>query len=277
MILTLIQTASNRRPELVRFIQSLIHQGEIITKNVQYIFLDQGDNSDLFEDLKGIVDFKYVKIERCSLSKARNIAMQYVKGDVICFPDDDCWYPPNMLAHVFDNFGKYDVSGFTGRVTNENNVNYNNYPTSSQFLSVRNLCGASSICMFLKYDSSILFDENIGVGSPYGIGSGEESDYLIRYIKNNNKVLYLETIVMYHPINALNKTRDYLIKSRQYAVGAGYIAKKNNLGLLYIVNLILRPLLGSIINLSKGNLYGSRRSVNILIGRFIGLTMKIKK
>ena len=34
------------------------------------------------------------------LSKARNLGLKSCSGDIIAFPDDDCWYPPDLLASV---------------------------------------------------------------------------------------------------------------------------------------------------------------------------------
>ena len=275
MILTLIQTASNRRLELERFIVSLKQQGTEIVRNVQYIFVDQGDNLHLFSDIQKQCDFIYIKIEPTSLSKARNIGLKYATGEIVSFPDDDCWYPESMLRHVLDELQNAGVNGITGRVTNENGVCYNMYPKNSQMLSPVNLCGASSIGMFLKRSVTLMFDENIGVGTSKGIGSGEESDYLIRYIKEGHTVKYNPELVVFHPINMLKRDNNYLKKSFSYAIGASYIAKKNKLGIGYYLKLIIRPLAGVFVFAIKGDFYLSNRSWCILKGRLKGLLTPI--
>ncbi len=271
MRITLIQTAGDRRYEIRRFISALHTQLQNEKLDLQYIFVDQADNEDLFYTIEKEVDFKYIKSDRCSLSHARNIALPYVDGDIITFPDDDCWYPAGVLKIVTDYFKSASFEGITGIVKNENGIQYNNYPAIDMKLTKENLCGASSICMFLKFDKSLRFDENIGVGSSFGIGSGEESDYLMRFIDNGHTVYYKSDLIVYHPINLLSRTEDYLNKSYLYAVGAGYIAKKNHLSILYILKLLFRPFAGSLFFLLKGDFYMSRRSYCILKGRISGL------
>lgn len=277
MKISLIQTASNRRKELARFTDSLKKQLPVNGLSIQYIFVDQGDNKDLFDEVMTMVDFIYVKTERCSLSKARNIGLNYADGDVVSFPDDDCWLPQNLLSEIHKKFMEESIDGFTGIVTNETGIRYNKYPCENVNLSRTQLCGASSICMFLKRDDKLLFDENLGVGSKKGIGSGEESDYLIRYLDGGRHVVFQNDIVIHHPITMLVRNKEYLKKSYSYAIGAGYVAKKNHLGFNYILMLLIRPIVGVFVFLLKGDPYMSNRSFHILRGRIKGLTMKIIK
>ncbi|MBC8592098.1 glycosyltransferase family 2 protein [Oscillospiraceae bacterium N12] len=277
MRITLIQTAGNRRNELIRFISTLHLQLHDASFDIEYIFVDQADNRDLFVDIEKRLHFVYIKTDKCSLSHARNLAIPKITGDIVSFPDDDCWYPKNLLKKVIDVFMDNIYDGVTGVVTNENGIKYNKYPVSSKELSRNNLCGASSICMFLKYDKSLTFDENIGVGSKYGIGSGEESDYLIRYMGKNHKVLFTPLLIVHHPIHALSRTDKYLQKTYLYAIGTGYIAKKNHLNMLYIFSLLFRPSLGILLFLLKADFYMAKRSLSILRGRIKGLATPIIK
>ena len=34
------------------------------------------------------------------LSNARNVGLAQAKGEILCFPDDDCWYSPSLLEKV---------------------------------------------------------------------------------------------------------------------------------------------------------------------------------
>lgn len=276
MIISLIQTARDREQELLRFINSLINQGDEMLSQVQYIFVDQGNNRHLYAKIEQkVAQFIYVQIPPSSLSYARNIGLKYATGEIVSFPDDDCWYPESLLSYVFNELQNISIKGITGRVTNENGICYNMYPQSPQMLSPVNLCGASSIGMFLKRSDTLMFDENIGVGTSKGIGSGEESDYLIRYIKEGNAVVYNPELVVYHPINLLKRDKDYLKKSFSYAIGASYIAKKNKLGARYYLKLIVRPLAGVFVFAMKGDFYLSKRSWYIFKGRLKGLLTPI--
>ena len=50
-MLSLVQTSQNRRKELKRFLTSLNAQKGIDFKSIQLIFVDQGDNLDVFEEI----------------------------------------------------------------------------------------------------------------------------------------------------------------------------------------------------------------------------------
>lgn len=105
-MLSLVQTSQNRRQELIRFINSLNNQIGIDFSQIQLIFIDQGDNLDLFGKLNPQIKFDYIKYHLCSLSHARNIGLCHVSGEYIGFPDDDCWYEQNTLKNIIDFFRK---------------------------------------------------------------------------------------------------------------------------------------------------------------------------
>lgn len=275
MKISLIQTASTREKELVRFISSLQKQKICDSDQIEYVFVDQGDNYHLFLEIKNKVDFIYIKTDCCSLSHARNLGLDAASGDIICFPDDDCWFPNGILADVLSKFNDEGIDGYTGRVTNEDGVPYNVYKPNSCMLTKEKHFGASSICMFLRNVHEIRFDENIGVGSKFGIESGEETDYLSRYISLGNKVNYCPNLVVYHPVNLLRKDKGYISKTYSYAIGAGYVAKKNKYSLIYKFRMLIRPFLGMIVFFIKGDMYMSKRSRATLYGRINGLNKSI--
>src|SRR5262245_59305874 len=49
-------------------------------------------------------------------SRAFNVGLASVTGDIIAFPDDDCWYDANVLERVISFFGSNpEWGGLTGR------------------------------------------------------------------------------------------------------------------------------------------------------------------
>ena len=275
--ITLVQTSQSRPKEVKRFIQSLNAQKGVDFSTIQYIFVDQGDHREIFSELNPIITFDYIKSEKCSLSHARNLALNIVKGKYIAFPDDDCWYEPDTLAKVYNLLFDKGYDGVSGIGYNENGRLTSNFPLKSAVITKLNLCAAISYTLFLRFDSSVIFDENMGVGSPYGIGSGEESDYLLSLLeKNKYKVLYDPSVIIHHPAETdVAKDDIALMKAYKYARGDGYLYRKHKMPISTIVMSIIRPSVGMCLFACRLKMFEAKRSFYRLKGRFEGLMFKI--
>lgn len=273
-MLSLIQTSFNRIFELYRFVESLNAQENIDFSKIQLIFVDQGDCKEAFKNLNPQIHFVYIKYKPSSLSHARNIGLKYVKGEYIAFPDDDCWYDKDTLSKVLIKLNSHD--GVLIKATNENGIPLANYLDHDKKATLFDHCSACSICIFLHYDKHIRFDENIGVGSPWGLASGEETDYLIDFIKKHPDVVFFHEIEIHHPLGKTTFFKDDLDKAYKYARGNGYLMKKHNYPFYLVLRALIRPLGGIIINLFKGDFLLSRRSFCLLKGRIEGLMYRLK-
>ena len=269
--LSLIQTSQNRSFKLSRFITSLNNQKNINFDEIQYIFVDQEQNREVFNSLDSRIELTYVAINKhCSLSFARNIGLNYVKGRYVAFPDDDCWYDSETLYKVFLILDEGKYMGVSGRESNEIGILTNKFPNRSQDIKPSNQCGAISYTMFFYFNPNLKFDENIGVGSPYGLGSAEETDYMLTLMtKFNYKIKYDSSINIHHPILPSNNLNQHYEKSYLYARGMGYLLSKHKLPLIYILIQYFRPLIGAILFLPFKR-DRAKKSVLLLIGRIDG-------
>ena len=277
MRISLVQTSQDRKSKLARFVKSLNAQEGVDFSKVQLIFVDQGDNRDVFNGLDERIEFTYIKYERCSLSHARNVALNHVNGEYVGFPDDDCWYEPDVLRQVLGFFAK-GCAGVIAKGTNENGQSTNNFPDNARRLTLYNHCGAISYTIFVKYVKSITFDENIGVGSPYKLSSGEETDYLINVmLALGTEVYYEPGIVVHHPLSDKGNFKDNEAKQYQYARGWGYVLRKHHYPLSIILRSFIRPMGGIILSLLRLDTAGARHSFCLLKGRIEGYFYKIQK
>ncbi len=275
--LSLVQTSQDRRSELVRFVNSLNAQQGVDFSSVQLIFYDQGQNDDVFEILNPHILLTYIKGNRCSLSKARNICLPEVKGIYVAFPDDDCWYEPDTLRKALSVLQHGDYEGVTGKGTNEKGQLTSVFPSSSQNLTREKRCGAISYTLFFKFCPEMRFDEAIGVGSPYNIGAGEETDYLLSLMeKYDYRVYYDSELIIHHPILSESDNKERLLnKCYSYARGSGFLMQKHKFSLRYKLRMFIRPLIGMIVYLLKGNLFLFKRSYYNFRGRWEGYYFKI--
>lgn len=194
MLLSIIVTSQDRPKELKRYFETINKQKNINFSNLQIIFVDQGDNKSIYDNLSQSIIRKYVKYHKCGLSEARNQGLKFVIGDIVAFGDDDSWYDDDTLSKVFDLFEKRNIDGVGTAIKNESDVPYNKYPQEIKKLTYLNHYGLSSASIFLKYDSSVSFDVNIGVGSKFNLLSGEETDYLWTYMERHPNFM-----IEFHP------------------------------------------------------------------------------
>ncbi len=271
ILLSLIQTSQNRKKELKRFVASLNAQEGIDFNQIQLIFIDQEDNKDVFKELNAQIDFTYISYKHCSLSLARNIGLKHVKGEYVGFPDDDCWYEPDTLKKVLDYLNEGAYQGITGKGTDEKGRLTSIFPEKNFELDNINRCAAISYTMFFKHDMSMVFDEDMGVGSPYNIGAGEETDFLLTLMnKNNYKVFYDSDIIIHHPTGNIYNKEIILKRTYSYSRGSGYLLKKHKFPLKYKLKQFVRPLCGMIFYAITLRLFKSHKSFLILKGRIEG-------
>lgn len=263
----LIQTSIERSIELLHYIDSLNNQKGVDFSSVQYVFVDQGDNKAFFDRLDRRFDFKYVSTEPVSLSKARNIGLKYANSDYVCFPDDDCWYDQDTLSNVLDALKTYK-DGVAIVAKDDDGTPINNFGTSPAFLTKYNQQGVLSISIFVRYFGDMRFDENLGVGSKYGLGSGEETDYILRLIREKGlRIRFLPNIIIRHPAGRKELTKEDLEEVLLYGRGYGYVLRKNHFNPIYVAYKMLRPLWGYCYYSVKGNELHRKRS----LARFRGI------
>jgi len=212
----LIMSTLGRTDDLVRFFSSLAAQSGFDCK----IYLcDQNDDRRLEPIVSAWSERLSIRIVRSDrgLSRGRNAALaaaltdldpeEAQKNCIVAFPDDDCWYPGDVLSKVSAFFSHHpEISGVTGRSVNERDVpSAARSPGVPLDLTPGNLFRGSmgiSYCIFLRFtvvQGVGLFDATLGVGSGTPWGAGEESDYLLRAIRQGARICYQPDIHIHHP------------------------------------------------------------------------------
>lgn len=133
---------------------------------------------------------QHLRLDKPNLSRARNLGIAAASGDVIAFPDDDCWYEPDLIAQVAQSFALHPswsalVAQWVERAQAQGGM-----ADDGQTLSAtawRNFRGgdASSISLFMRatmFQTHGGFDERLGVGQWYG--AGEETDFVLRALSS---------------------------------------------------------------------------------------------
>jgi hypothetical protein len=169
---------------------------------------------------------------RTSLSRARNIALDYAReqrlleaSDVLGFPDDDCSYPAGLLVRVaaLIDQGNDIIIGSYGPAADR--VDGKRFPSAARPLSAAlTMRTVSSNNMFFAADVVAAvgnFDERLGLGAPYG--AAEDTDYVLRALRLGAQGSYApRDVFVSHPYKADRQS--------QYYVGNVAVEAKHALG-----------------------------------------------
>jgi glycosyltransferase involved in cell wall biosynthesis len=240
---SLVVATKNRVRELGEFLDSLSSQDY---NNFETIIIDQNEDDRLLELITSHskqLKIQHIKTET-GLSKARNAGLRLVSGDIVAFPDDDCLYPGdllNMLNQLFINYHNYD--GIAGSL-----IETVDLPIVNKAVGVnkRNIWRTvKSATVFLRKEvisRTGMFDENLGIGSPVGLGAGEETDYLLRALSKGFAIVQITSVRIIHPpiIKDYNQWR----KVFSYTKGSSYVFKKYRFPVYIFLYQILRPVIG---------------------------------
>jgi len=250
MKFSLIMATYGRSKEIEYFLDTLINQSY---KNFELLIIDQNEDdrvARIYENYKNKIDIKYFHNQTKGLSINRNIGLSHISGDIVAFPDDDCLYEADTLKKVLSFFEKNTNYSFYTCNTMDKNSNESilKTKTTDVDVSVFNFLSVSiSITIFVKSTAmgSFKFDEQLGLGTPFG--SGEESDLLLFLLKQKNNGRYHANDYIYHPAN----TEIPPEKALQYGKGFGAVYKKAivHYGFIILLPIFLLRLLKGIINI----------------------------
>lgn len=223
-----IVTTQGKFAEISRLFDSLFEQ----ELSIEVIFVNQTDRSieDIYYRSTESSDVCFIEItsESCSLSKARNLALKYLRDDsIVVFADDDCWYPANLFREVKARFTT-DLAALCVNVFDPDRKKYlGNRPVKIQKISMRSVFQLGiSVGIFVSgsvvANNNLRFDERFGVGARYG--SGEETEFLFSVLRIGSEVMYDGTLRVYHPvIDAIDYGDTEKVKN--YAIGFSKLNK----------------------------------------------------
>jgi glycosyltransferase involved in cell wall biosynthesis len=255
---SLIMATIGRSKEIGIFLEHLKAQTDI---SFELIIIDQNKDDRLHPIIAPYLQsFKIIhhQVDIQGLSKARNIGIKMAKGKFIAFPDDDCFYPQNMLNKIEDAFQlrpNLDFITFKCLDPVLGRPLLKTFPTGDCPLRPWNIMRIGmSISIFVKRQAmgKLLFDEELGSGAK--LGSGEESDFLFKLLKAQKNGHYFSHIQVYHPFPQNEESDLTLEKTKKYALGHGQVLRAHLSIQAFpqvLWSLIIRPGLGLILTLKN--------------------------
>jgi glycosyltransferase involved in cell wall biosynthesis len=249
---SLIACTLGQRESLGRFLDSLLAQE---MRDFEVIVVDQspgGHLDRLLDGYKGRLSVRHIRSQP-GLSRSRNLGIRNARGSFLCFPDDDCWYPPDILSQLtrrrkaspdldlilgktVDQFGCDSVGEFrrrSGSVTKWNVWRSGN----SNSMFVRR-------CLAIEIGG---FDETLGLGSGTRFQSGEETDFILRNLARGALTHYDPELKVHHQQVDCNIGPKEFSRARAYSPGFGRVLRKHRYGVTYLLYRVVRSSLRSVL------------------------------
>ena len=274
MLYSLLLATVDRQRDVDRFLCSLASQ---TCRDFEVIVIDQNPNHDLdriLERYQSLFPIRQVRSAR-GHSRALNAGLIYAAGEIVAFPDDDCWYDPDLLARVASLFKAHPQwSGVTGReIVEPEFVSGGRWDSQPGMLTARNVWRRGiSFTIFLRRGAaaSCQFDENLGVGAGTPWGSGEETDYLLSLVEKGHDIYYDPSIAVWHQGRSGPYTSSSHEKARRYGMGMGRVLRKHRYAFPQVVRHLTRPAVGALLALLRGDSNKARYHWSICSGRTNG-------
>jgi len=273
MRFSLVVATLGRDTEVGELLDSLLAQGRT---DFEVIIVDQND-----DDRLGPIEATYapcMTVRRLrspvrGANHARNLGLRHARGEIVTFPDDDCLYPPDVLAHVDRAFRATPAMHvLTGPAASpEGGLGSGRWRLESGPIDLSNVwTSVIEFNLFLRRETALTlggFDEGMGPGSPFG--SAEGNDLVCRAMAKGLAARYDADLRIIHPDKRLSEVA--IERAERYGRGLGFALTRNGAPLSIRGNFLIRPLGGVAVSLLRGRLHDAGYYFMTFRGRLAGM------
>lgn len=228
---SLIMATRGRTTELDRFFYSVARAA---FRDFECIVADQNPDDRLTGLIAMWSEELPIKYLRCSegLSHARNVGLLKASGEILAFPDDDCWYAPGLLSKVAEFFAANPgYALLSAGVRDEaGKISGNRWMRDACDLATANLFRTSvGYALFIRREGLgglLQFDESLGVGAGTPFASGEDTDYVFRLLAKGLKGRFDRRLTVHHPRGDMFSGRPTPERAFSYGCGMGRVIRK---------------------------------------------------
>lgn len=275
MKISLILATVGRSADVGRFVQSLVAQTD---RRFELIVVDQNADdrlaSHIDEALRAGIELRHLRLEQPSSSGARNLGLRHAAGEIVAFPDDDCWYEPDVVATIHARFSEDEsldgvVAHWVEQAAAHPTLPRTGLLSHPAWLRFRD-GDASAISLFLKSQAVTRlggFDKAFGLDRWFG--GGEETDLLLRLLADEARLVRSPETRVHHRFGSPG-TADLKAdcrRARTRARGTGGIYAKHELASWVIARGLTAPIVKP---LASGNLQSALKGACVALGRLEG-------
>jgi GT2 family glycosyltransferase len=272
----LVVPTLGRSDDLARFLDALEAQSYRSFRLT--VVVDEGGRAGLEPTLtpyRDRINLQLVDSSR-GLSRARNAGLRQVDGDVVSFPDDDCWYPPDLLQRVAEMLERNpDWDGVTGRTVDESGGSSVMLWQKQPGLITRDNVWRTAITVTIFLRRALVervgfFDETLSLGSGTPWGSGDETDYVLRALAAGFTLGYDPSIVVYHESPNPPFSRSAAKRAYGYGMGNSRVLRMHGYSRSFAAYRVLQLVAGSGYFLVRGRFGLARFYWAMARGRAVG-------
>jgi GT2 family glycosyltransferase len=258
MLFSLICGTAGRTSELERLLRSLAVQSH---REFELLLIDQNSDDRAERIVEVFPEIHVVRLQSTpGLCRGFNLGLRHAAGEIIGFPDDDCWYEPDFLEQLANLFQGHPLwDGITVRTADEQGrssiARWDKRPGRLTKTNI-GMRGCSTSVYYRRHVCERVgtFDESIGAWtSP--VNPGSDVDYLHRAVRAGFNVQYQPQLAVWHPQTLPGGILDEQgeRKRYQYGYGEGSIARKYSVPLWYVGAIALFPFVRAIKQTVSGN------------------------
>jgi glycosyltransferase involved in cell wall biosynthesis len=272
MRFSLVVATRGRSREIAELLDSLLAQGR---GDIEVIIVDQNGDERLAPILGAYRDrlpLVWHRSARPNACHARNLGLALSRGEIVGFPDDDCLYPPGLLARVEAAFAADPgLQVLTGPAASpEGGLGSGRWRAESGPITPANVwTSVIEFNLFLRRETALAlggFDERLGPGTPFG--SAEGNDLVLRAIRAGHRAAYDPAQLVVHPDKRLTPVA--VERARLYGTGLGFVLRRHGVAPGVWLPFLVRPLGGVLVSALRGRGLAARDYWASLRGRLDG-------
>lgn len=252
---SLVMATLGRTSEIDRCVDSLAAQ---TCQDFELIVVDQNPDDRLVPVVERArelgLDCLHLRQSEPNLCMARNAGIAQAAGEIIAFPDDDCWYEAESIEQVLARFERQaELDGLVIRWVETGDAQPEQRLSFEQFGQFRGAY-ASSITLFFRSDCLRRaggFDYALGLHSWYG--ASEETDLVLRMLRAGDVIEHAPEILVHHAMHKLASLPpgQMFSRARKRARGTGALYVRHKLPAWVIVRGMAGPVWRACLNVLR--------------------------
>jgi glycosyltransferase involved in cell wall biosynthesis len=230
---SLVVATYGRTTEIATFLASVVRQRR---DDIEIILVDQNADDRLMEAIVAVEDrltIRHIRTAVRNVSAARNLGLDAARGEIVAFPDDDCWYPDHLLDRIdqwFGRFPQYSILA-VGAVDDEGIPSGNRWIQSSceinPWNSLRTTFCSSLFVSAVAESRKVRFDPRIA--------RGEETDFILRLLTTGVRGRFDRSLSIRHPRRDMLSGTVSKERAVSYGAGMGRLVRRHSLTALWAI------------------------------------------